>query len=274
MLTVLELERTGVDNYVARRQVIHCKPNFWLVLDNTSGAGGSHTSTTWTSASDVHWQQGQTAGAFRLESPHANNYLDMFFLGSQNTQRSLVRGGLHPFAGWQLEHHAPTPAFALVVEQPTKNSWAATVWTLERSGAAARFDGPPQMKLWTDAAHWEMQLPGEAGGTALRREGNTLRLISTRGAEEALELTVPPDIGPAEAQLREQFMASASRYDLFSANLKRRKKVTYLLLGIFLLQSIFFAVYKRARGPFLDYLKYLTMIAWIAGGFWLVGFYL
>ena len=35
---MLELERTGVENYVARRQVIHLKPNLWLVLDSTSGS--------------------------------------------------------------------------------------------------------------------------------------------------------------------------------------------------------------------------------------------
>ena len=273
MLTALELERTGVNNYIARRQVIHCKPNIWLILDSTSGAKDSHTSTTWTSASNVRWRQGETTGAFHLESPNASDYLDMFFLGSKDTRRSFFRGSLHPFVGWQLENHTPTAAPALVVEQPAKNSWAATVWIWENSGTAARFDGAPRMKVWTDATHWEMQLPREENGVALQRQGNTLRLNFDRGAPEILEMVVPLDFGSAEKKLRDQFMASPSRYPRFTASLNRRKKVTCLLLGIFLLQSIFFAVFKRACGPILDSLKYLTMIAWIAGGIGLVGYY-
>jgi hypothetical protein len=166
------------------------------------------------------------------------------------------------------------PASALVVEQPAKNSWAATIWTWEEGGAAGRFDGAPQMTHWTDATHWEMQLPGDAGGIDLRREGNKLRLHTGGGADAALELLPPSDVGPAYAELQEQFMASASRYPVFSANPARRRKATYLLLGIFLLQEIFFAFYRRIRGPGLYALKYLSLIAWIVGGIGLVGFYL
>ena len=83
----------------------------------------------------------------------------------------------------------------------------------------------------------------------------------------------PPDVGPAKAELRDQFMASASRYHLFTANPLRRKKVTYLLLGIFMIQQMFFFVYKRIHAPRPHTLKCLTLIAWIVGGIWLVCFY-
>jgi hypothetical protein len=282
-LTALELERTEAENYVARRQVIQCKPDLWLVLDNTSGSEKSRTSTTWTSAPDVLWQQGQTAGAFRLTSPRVSDSLNMFFLGSENTQQSLLRGSYRPFAGWQIEHHRPTPASALVVEQPARNSWAATVWTWERKGVTARFDSAPQMTHWADATHWEMQLPNAAGAFTLRREGNRLHLHSGRDDsgrgdsavhDEVLELTAPsPEISPALAELHNQFMASASRYPVFSVNSNKREKVTYLLLGIFLLQQIFFLAYKRMQGPHLEGLRFLNLVAWIVGGIWLTVFY-
>lgn len=266
-MTALELERTGHENYVARRQVIHCKPNLWLVLDNTSGRENTYTSTTWTAVPQVHWQPGPTEGAFRLENPHTSDYLEIFFLGPQNAKRNLFRGSSRPFAGWQLEEHRPALATALVMEQPVQNSWAATIWTLEKRGAEA--SPAPQMTRWTDATSWEVQWP-ESGGVAIRREGNTLRFHPGHGAEETLELTAPLDPGPAHAELDRQFMATASRYHLFSANLRRRKKVTYVLLSIFLLQLIFFKVYKRVRLLFLVPLKYLSVVAWIAGGIWLV----
>jgi hypothetical protein len=271
-LTALELERTGSENYIVRRQVVHCKPDLWLVLDNSFGSEKDRTTTTWTSGSGVRWQQ-QSAGGFRLESPNVNDRLDIFFLGSPDTEQRLLRGSSRPFAGWQLEHRVPVPASALVVEQPAKNSWAATIWTWEKGRAAERVDGTPQMTHWIDATHWEMQLPGEASGIALRREGNMLRLQSGRGTDAALELMAPPDVGPAYAELRNQFMASASRYPHFTANPLKRKKVTYLLLGILLLQQIFFVVYKRIHAPRPYTLKCLTLIAWIVGGIWLVCFY-
>ena len=273
-LTFLELEREGAQNYIARRQVIHWKPNLWLVLDNTSGSERSHTSTTWTSSPEVRWEQGQTAGSFLLESAHANEYVNMFFLGTPDTKQSLVRGSSRPFAGWQLEHHLPAPAYALVVEQPTMHSWAATLWTCEKSRAFAKPEKPPQMKQWTDATNWEIQLPSEAGGVALRREGNMLRLHPSRGTDEVLELgrsACMSALGMPSCAV--SLRRLPLRYPLFSANLTRRKKVTYLLLGILLLQLIFFTGYKRTRGPFLQPLKFLTAIAWIVGGVWLFAYY-
>jgi hypothetical protein len=254
------------------------------VLDNTSGPEKGITTTTWTSAPDVTWEEGKTAGAFRLASPASPFFLEMFFLGSQNTTQTRYRGSSRPFAGWQIEQHLPAPASALVVEQPARNSWAATLWTLgNRDGAnrdsakrdsSGKLDGaPPQMKQWKDSTSWEMQLPGNDGTLTLRREGNTLRLHTGRGADEILELAAQPDAGPAHAALDRQFKAVALLYPPSSSNPGRLKKVTYLLFGVFLLQWIFFAVYRRMRGPFLNPLKYLTVITWIAGGIWLAVFF-
>lgn len=273
-LTAIELERTGVENYFARRQVIHVKPSLWLVLDDSSGPEKSRVSTTWTSASDVSWQPGQTTGAFCLHGHDVDVQMNMFFTGSPGTEQRLLRGSSSPFAGWQVQHSSPVPAYSLVVEQPANHSWAATIWTWQKSGAAEKLQGPPQMTHWVDATHWEMRLPGAAGPSALRRESNVLRLHSARGDDAELELTAPLDIGPAYSELRNQFAASASRYPVFSAKLVRRKKVTYLLFVIFLLQLAFFLVYKRIRGPRPETLEWLSLIAWIGGAIWLLLFYL
>ena len=272
-LTELEVERAGVENYIARRQVIHCKPNLWVVLDNTSGSESSQTTTTWTAPSAVRLQQRQAGGSFLLETPGSNDHLDLFVLGSQGTVQKVFRGSSHPFVGWQVEGGVPVPASALVVEQPARNSWAAVIWSWEKAGATAWFDGPPRMTHWTNATNWEIQLPGSAGGIVLHRQGNRLGLHSDRGTNEALELMAPPDVNSQLAELRSQFAATASQYHHFSGNIAKRTKVTWLLMGIFLLQQIFFVVYKRIHAPRLDTLEYLSLIAWIVGGIWLAGFY-
>ena len=271
-LRVLELERTGVSNYRARRQVIHWKPNFWVVLDSTSGEKGSRTSTTWTTPSNVRWQQ-RADGSFRLEDSHSDQRLDLFVLASQGAEQKLFRGSTHPFGGWQVEAGTAVPASALVIEQPAQSSWAATVWSWQKAGDDAGLDGRPQMTAWTDAANWEMRLPAAAGGIALRRQGNMLRVHPDRGGDTALELRAPPDVNPQLAELDREFAASASRYPRFSENTAKRLRATYLLIGIFVLQLLFFVVYKRIQGPRLESLRLLNLIAWIAGGIWLVGFY-
>ena len=165
------------------------------------------------------------------------------------------------------------PASALVIEQPAQSSWAATVWSWQKAGDDAGLDGRPQMTAWTDAVNWEMRLPAAAGGIALRRQGNMLRVHPDRGGDTALELRAPPDVNPQLAELDREFAASASRYPRFFENTAKRLKATYLLIGIFVLQLLFFVVYKRIQGPRLESLRLLNLIAWIAGGIWLVGFY-
>ena len=92
-----------------------------------------------------------------------------------------------------------------------------------------------------------MQLPSDTGIVALRREGNFFRFHSERETEEVLESTSPPDVKAPLAELRSQFALTASHYRRFSENSATRMKVTYLLVGIFLLQELFFVLYKRNR---------------------------
>ena len=175
------------------------------------GPENRRTTTTWTSPPNVSWQQRQAPGGFHLESDQTNTGLDLFLLGSSDTTQHLLRGSSRPFAGWQLEHGVPVPASALVVDQPAKNSWAATIWIWQNAGPG--YEGSPQMAEWTDVTHWEMQLPGEAETVVLRREGNVLRLHSGGKIDETLQLTgTSSDVDGAITELRRQFMASSSRY--------------------------------------------------------------
>ena len=50
-------------------------------------------------------------------------------------------------------------------------------------------------------------------------------------------------------------------------------KVTWVLIGIFLLQELFFLFYKRISGAGIGALRVMNALVWIAGGIWLIGFY-
>lgn len=272
-LAVLDLERTGVENSVARRQVIHWRPDIWVVLDSTSGRNQSLTRSTWTTASDVSWTPGQDDGSFVLKTPHSGDHMNVFFFGSKGTTRKLLRGSYRPFAGWQVEEGRPVPSSSLVMEQPAQNSWAATAWTWERTGDNPGLQGQPRMAHWTDPTDWEMQLPMGVGGVTVRRQSDLVQFHDARGSEATLRLTVAPNVNSQLAELRAQLVSAGLRYPVFHSESSRRLKVTYLLAGLFLLQQLSFVVYKRIHAPQLDVLRWLSLIAWIAGGVWLIAIY-
>ncbi len=205
-LDVLELDRTSGRNfYIAHRQVIHWKPDLWVVLDSTFGQAQSFTRSIWTTASDVRWEREHTDGSFVFETASSNDRMNVFFFGSPGMTQKLLRGSYHPFAGWQVEGGTPVPSFSLVTEQPANNSWAATVWTWERGDGNSRFAEQPQMANWTNAADWEMRVPRADGSATLRRKGDTLELRDDRGIQETMRLTSPPDSSSRLAELHDQF---------------------------------------------------------------------
>ena len=267
-LTVLDLERTGAGDFVARRQVIQWKPSIWLVLDSSSAAKGSRTNTTWTTSPEIRWQQGAD-GAFVLEDSQSNQRLDGFVFGSHGTEQKLFRGSTQPFAGWQVEAGTGVPASALVIEQPASSSWAAMVWTWQRIGSPSALAGRPQMTQWTDATNWEISL-SDTNRTTLRRRGNMLRRQSAGADDTVLALKSPPDVAPQLAKLDREFAAAASKYPPFFENKVRRLKVSCLLFGIFVFQEIMLFLYRRIGWVGVDTLRFLTLVVWIVGGIWLV----
>jgi hypothetical protein len=53
-LGVVDLERSGPGNHRARRQVVHIKPDVWLIVDHVTGDDTLKTITAWTTSSDVN----------------------------------------------------------------------------------------------------------------------------------------------------------------------------------------------------------------------------
>src|SRR5205814_10096856 len=123
------------------------------------------------------------------------------------------------------------------------------------------------MAQWTDVNHWEIQFPVDVETVVLQREGNVLRVHSGGKIDKTLQLTAhSSDVDGAIAELRRQFMASSSRYHPFFDNIAKRKELTYLLLVFFIVQQVFFFVYKRMHGKRVYALQLLNVIMWIVGG--------
>jgi hypothetical protein len=272
-LNMLELERTGPQDFIARRQVIHRRPDLWIVLDSTAGGENSYTRTSWTTASKVRWDPGSSPGIFLLGTPDSSERLTVFFSASQRATQKLFHGSSHPFAGWHVEEGIAEPSTSLVTEQPANRSWAATVWTWQKTESKSSIAAPAQMALWSSPTDWEMQLPNSASNLKIRRQGNLIQLRENDGPEETLQLSSPPNVSAELAQLHDQFVNSALRYHRFRDDSSKKLKIIYLLVGLFLVQQVFFEVLKRISATNLELLRWINLAAWIIGGSWLVGFY-
>lgn len=270
---VIDLERQGPKTYQARRQVVHLKPNMWLVVDATKGDETSRTTTIWTTSRNVQVSKGELSGAYDLKSPRSGATLKAFIFGSRNMEMNEARGRSAPFAGWEVEEGVALPTTSIVVEQPAKDSWAVAIWSLENpAGPTLRFTERPTMQSWDNAEKWEIRLPIEAGLVGVRREGNRITVDGgTAGGEGADEVTLTEMGDPNDqiAEIRAAYEAAERKFPPFRDFLEYRLKVTALLVAVLLLQEIFFYIYKRAFQKYYAELRGLNLLGWAGVGMWL-----
>jgi hypothetical protein len=92
----LELERR-VGKSALRRQVLHCPPDLWLVLDDFTAS--APVEETWTSFPDVQIESTGTGRAYRLKSRSGKSQLQVYFLGSKGVDCEELSRELPPICG-------------------------------------------------------------------------------------------------------------------------------------------------------------------------------
>jgi hypothetical protein len=101
-IAFIDLERKGPKEYVARRQVIHLKPDLWIILDCTNGNISTRTTTIWTTRPSVKISDGASSGSFLLKGESDDLFLKAFFITSGGENITRYRGNERPFAdGWK-----------------------------------------------------------------------------------------------------------------------------------------------------------------------------
>lgn len=267
-IAVVDLERSGPNNYAARRQVVHLQPNVWAIIDSTSGGGKSRTTTTWTTSHKVDLRKGSFARSYILESKERTSSLTKFILSSGAITIQEFRGSVSPFAGWAVVNRIPTPAWSIVVTQPANDSWAATVWLLSKGTDPA---GTPSMVHWGNAEDWTLRVPLESGFVEISREGNGVLVSNDKHGGGGKVVRLSREVGhhPGFGQIRAAYASMARKYPRFRVLLKFRAKITYLLLVIFLLQEIFFGVLGRFVRKYYVLMRIVNVSGWAVVGIWL-----
>ncbi len=262
-LAVIDLQRDGPQEYVARRQIIFLKPKLWIVVDNTSGDKNNRTTTTWTTSNDVKMSEGDIPGSFNFMGENSSVSLNAFFITSGGEKKRFYSGSYAPFAGWVQNK----PADSIVIEQPVENSWSVAIWSLENTEIPSlQFTNQPYMQNWESPEEWRIVLPVETGLLNIWRVGDSvyvdkgIRSESTKG----IKLIEAPDISDKYAELRTGYKNAASKYSTFNPLLSYRWRITYCLVFLFILQEVFFFIYSKVHRKHYVGFRMLTVLGWVS----------
>jgi hypothetical protein len=276
-VTAIDLERRGPGHYVARRQVVHVKPRVWLVIDHVFGADTGTTRTIWTAPPDVTLRPGPFPGSYLSEAPRTGSVLKTVLVSSPGTSVREYKGSLAPFAGWHVTNGIPTPAPAVVIEQPAKESWTVVTWLLDDkqtdSGGSFR---SPRVSSWNGPRDWKTEIPLSSDSLQVRREDDLIVVSDLRRQLGVARLTLAPgpDVSRQLTGIRNSFATAARKYPGYWNLHDRRVKVTWLLLIIFVGQEVFFLAVRHWKASYYGRLRVLNVLGWIGVGFWLVVFFL
>lgn len=273
-LSVVDVQRSNADGYVARRQVVHIGDDLWLVLDNVEDALRRTTQYAWTTFPNVSVQEGGFDGGYTLRSSMSHASLGVAFLGSNESVIEQLRGSLEPFVGLVAMEREVYESEAFNVRIPG-SGWVATVWKMSLYGGNPPQLMKPIMDEWKGPEDWQLSIPLASGDLKIVR-GQAL--VDVRDGETSIASLslVRPDKGKiAERMLaiKSNFQAAAAEYKGFHLLYPYRLKVTYLIFALFVLQELLFFGVRRFYRRSENTLYLLSSGAWIAVAFWLQFFY-
>jgi len=261
---VVDVAREGPDGYRARRQVIHIRPDVWLVVDTVSGAPGRTSVTRWTAGPGVRVQTGPTDGLFVLSTGKSRARLVAGYAGSPGATVRLLRETLGPFMGYRPEA-GPGAVAAVEVTQPGGDSWTAAAWRFDEDGTAEP-TAAPAMMVWRGPEDWQAVLPG-AGGTAMQitRNGPRVSVVGERGSRTTVALE-GADASARRGEIIDALRRTAARYPRTPLRLRYREWATFVLLGVLLIQEGLLVGIARRGQALSGRLRPLTLPLWIVGG--------
>jgi hypothetical protein len=268
----IDIERTGPQGYSVRRQIAQLlSADTWVVLDHSQDSAARMTTTNWTFYPDLVVTPYPAQGRYRVALRNSPSALLCSFSGSAGAETELVSGSETPFSGWVVIDRTPIRAPAIVVRQPSRDSWSLATFTLSITGQDASHGDGARMSEWLDADHWKVVVPTASGEVTLVRAGD--RLLASRQRSPGADATVTLaalDAPAAELKAtRDAFRWASEYYRRFAEHFFYRAKVSYLLLAVLASQELFLFLIGRKLPRAARTLRVASWVLWIAGGIWL-----
>ena len=275
-MAMLDLERTGADGYRARRQILHVKPDLWIVVDHVSGRPGGVNQVQWATGKDIEMHPIGAGGLYRLQPGTGSLSIILGLAASPAPTIHRLRGSLDPFGGWQMVGSwVATPVDALVLEQPSDSSWTITTWCLQdESKTLASCPARPITAHYTRGDDWSVTVPRLPASITLSRKGDTIAGdLPTPSGGHRLALEAPPDPTSRRAAIQTAFEQATRHYPRFRDLGAYRLRAIYAVGIVMVLQGLVLGLVVPRGKPRLV-LRWLSVVAWLAVGLWLTQVYL
>jgi len=272
----IDIERAGPQGYSVRRQIVLLSDaDAWIVLDHSQDSVAQMTTTNWTFYPDLVVTPAKGQGRFRIAARNSPVVLWSSFSGSDSVGTELVVGRETPFAGWIVLDRTPTRAPAIVVRQPSRDSWSLVSFTLSSKTGEAEYGNATRMTKWQDADHWTAVVGTAYGESTLTREGD--RLLAHRKGSTSVDVAVALaalDAPTADLNaVQDAVRAAGDKYHKFAELFFYRVKVSYLLLAVLFSQELLLFVLDYKMPHVARRLRVSAWIAWVTGGLWLTQVY-
>ena len=276
-IAFIDIERSGPSGYSVRRQIARlADEQSWMVIDHSVDSTAQTTTTNWTFYPDLSVTPLANDGQYWVAAPNSSAGMWCSFSGSEGFRADLTAGSVAPFAGWVVLDRTPTRASAIVVRQPSRDSWRLATFALGDAGQATAVGHTARMDKWIDADHWTVVALTAAGDVTLTRAGS--RLVAHHhgrfGADTAIDL-VAREVPVAEiAAVRYAIRLASENYRRFPELISYRVKVSYLLLAVLAGQELLLFLMRRRLARAARTLRIASWIGWTTGGLWLSQVYL
>jgi hypothetical protein len=242
------------------------------VLDYSHDSVERATITNWTFYPDLSVTADPTPGHYRVAPERSATALACSFSGSDGVEMELVIGREAPFAGWVVNDRTPMRAAAIVVRQPSRNSWSLATFTLTDEAQRARAGSGARMEEWLDGDHWTIAVPIIASGlVTLTRDGDKLFVNgrTSLDADATLALSASADPRAEQKEVQDAFRRASDSSKKFRELFPDRVKMSYLLLVLLASQELALFLMRRKLPRTAHTLRIASWALWVAGGVWL-----
>jgi len=267
-VTFLDASRRSPEGGRFRRQVLQLGDDWWIIVDFASALAGAEAEVLWTFYPGIAVSNGSETGYRATLGPDA---MQIGIAGAGPVDHRLVMAEREPWRGWVVKERMPTPASGILVRFPTDTPLATAFHT---SDAGLPGNVGIEWIARRSAEDWELAvIVGETpAGRIKRRPDGHLELSGWNSlGDRQLALTAAPDVSAARAAIGAAYAALGTDYPRYREVSPYRVKVSKILLALFAVQTLLFAVlwfYRRRLGAVL---QICAAVAWIGGG---LGLYL
>ena len=212
---------------------------------------------------------------YLLRAKASKDRLTAKFLGAEALSPTLLSGQAGSTIGWMAtDKETVEPAAAIVLELPSKDSWAANVSVHEPEGTG-RWAGSPKMVSWRSPDDWVLEVPLIDRTLLVERRPDEVRLEGT-SQEPAilLNLTRHPSGPQYDPEADAAFQRMQSQYgNSLRPLISYRSRVTWVLCLLFVAHLGFLVLLSWTRPPIRTIGLCLPLLSWAALGAWLHGVY-